>query len=85
MNPTRTSTWDDAGFQTLTARWGDYAAVSRRLLDEYATVLVTPTSRYREIALRWTEALRQAYDGRDVAEALGAAAADAERRFAATV
>ena len=85
MNPTRTSTWDDPGFQALTAPWGDYAAVSRQLLDEYATVLVTPTPRYREIALRWTQALREAYDGRDVAEALGDAAADAQRRFVAAV
>jgi multiple sugar transport system substrate-binding protein len=84
MNPTRRSTWDDPGFQAFTAPWGDYATVSRRLLDEYATVLVTPTARYREIALRWTEALREAYLGRDVGEALRAAAADAERRFAAS-
>jgi multiple sugar transport system substrate-binding protein len=81
MNPTRRSTWDEEAFQELTAPWGDFAAVSRRLLDEYATVLVTPTPHYREIALRWTEALRQAYEGRDVGEALRAAAADAEPRF----
>jgi ABC-type glycerol-3-phosphate transport system substrate-binding protein len=84
MNPTRRSTWDDPGFRALTAPWGDFAAVSRRLLDEHATVLVTPTPRYREIALRWTEALREAYVGRDVGVALRAAAADAERRFAAS-
>jgi ABC-type glycerol-3-phosphate transport system substrate-binding protein len=81
MNPTRKSTWDDPGFQALTAPWGDFAAVSRRLLDEHATVLVTPTPHYREIALRWTEALRAAYAGQDVAAALGAAAVDAEQRF----
>lgn len=83
MNPTRRSTWDDPAFQALTAPWGDFAAVSRRLLDEHATVLVTPTPHYREIALRWTAALRETYRGRDVGEALRAAAADAERRFAA--
>ena len=44
---------------------------------------MTPTPNYREIALRWTEALREAYNGRDVAEALRAAAADTEPRFAA--
>jgi multiple sugar transport system substrate-binding protein len=82
MNPTRASTWDDPSFAQLTAPWGDYAAVSRSLLDEHATVVVTPTPSYREIALRWTEALREAYDGRDVGEALRAAAADAERLFA---
>jgi multiple sugar transport system substrate-binding protein len=76
MNPTRRSTWDDPGFQELTAPWGDFASVSRRLLDEYATVLVTPTPHYRDIALRWTQALREAYVGRDVGEALRAAAAD---------
>jgi multiple sugar transport system substrate-binding protein len=81
MNPTRASTWDDPGFARLTAPWGDFANVSRRLLDEFATVLVTPTPRYREIALRWTEALREAYLGRDVGEALRDAAADAEQRF----
>jgi multiple sugar transport system substrate-binding protein len=84
MNPTRRSTWDDPGFLSLTARWGDFAAVSRQLLDDHATVLVTPTPRYREIALRWTEALREAYAGRDVGEALRAAAADAEQRFGGT-
>ena len=83
MNPTRASTWDDPAFQALTARWGEFAAVSRRLLDDYATVLVTPTPHYREIALRWTEALREAYHGRDVGEALRAAATEAEQRFAA--
>ena len=83
MNPTRASTWDDPAFRELTAPWGDFAAVSRRLLDDYATVLVTPTPRYREIALRWTEALREAYLGRDVGEALRDAAADAGQRFAA--
>jgi multiple sugar transport system substrate-binding protein len=82
MNPTRRSTWDDPGFQALTAPWGDFAAVSRRLLDDHATVLVTPTPQYREIALRWTEALRQAYAGRDVGDALRNAAADAEGLFA---
>jgi multiple sugar transport system substrate-binding protein len=81
MNPTRKSTWDDPGFQALVAPWGDFAAVSRSLLDDYASVLVTPTPRYREIALRWTEALREAYDGRDVGDALRAAATDAEQRF----
>jgi multiple sugar transport system substrate-binding protein len=83
MNPTRASIWDDPAFQALTAPWGAFAAVSRQLLDEYATVLVTPTPHYRAIALRWTEALREAYLGRDVGEALRAAAADAERLFAA--
>jgi multiple sugar transport system substrate-binding protein len=83
MNPTRRSTWEDPGFHALTAPWGDFAAVSRRLIDEHATVLVTPAPHYREIALRWTQALREAYRGRDVGEALRAAAADAERRFGA--
>jgi len=83
MNPTRASTWDDPAFQDLTAPWGDFSAVSRRLLDDYATVLVTPTPHYREIALRWTEALREAYHGRDIGEALRAAATEAEQRFAA--
>jgi multiple sugar transport system substrate-binding protein len=81
MNPTRASTWDDPKFQQLTAPWGDYAAVSRKLLDEHATVLVTPTPNYRQIALRWTEALREAYHGRDPGDALRAATADAERLF----
>jgi len=84
MNPTRASTWNDPGFEALTAPWGDFGAVSRRLLVQYATVLVTPTPHYREIALRWTEALREAYHGRDVGEALRAAATDAEQRFAPT-
>jgi multiple sugar transport system substrate-binding protein len=83
LNPTRRSTWDDPGFQALSAPWGDFTAVSRRLLDDHATVLVTPTPRYREIALRWTEALREAYQGRDTGEALRAAARDAGQRFAA--
>src|SRR5215210_7934592 len=84
LNPTRASTWDDPAFRTQSAPWGDFTAVSRRLLDDHATVLVSPTPHYREIALRWTEALREAYLGRDVGEALRAAATDAERRFAAS-
>jgi ABC-type glycerol-3-phosphate transport system substrate-binding protein len=82
MNPTRRSTWDDPGFRSLTAPWGDFATASRQLLEDHATVLVTPTPRYREIALRWTEALRQAYTGEDVGAALRVAAADAQQRFA---
>jgi multiple sugar transport system substrate-binding protein len=81
MNPTRASTWDDPAFRELTAPWGDFAAVSRRLLDEHAKVLVTPTPGYRRIALRWTEALREAYLGRGCGEALLAAARDAEDLF----
>jgi multiple sugar transport system substrate-binding protein len=83
MNPTRASTWDAPAFKALTGLWGDFAAVSRRLLDDHATVLVTPTPRYREIALRWTVALREAYDGRDAGEALRDAARDAEQWFGA--
>jgi hypothetical protein len=55
------------------------------LLDDHATVLVTPTPQYREIALRWTEALCRAYAGHDVGAALRAAAADAEQRFTGSI
>jgi hypothetical protein len=59
---------------------GRVAPIARRSRDRPRH----PAPHYREIALRWTEALREAYQGRDAAEALRAAAADAERRFAAT-
>ena len=77
MNPTRTSTWDDARFREHARGWGDFYDVARRLVEHEAFVLVTPTPGYLRIAGRWVEALLDAYAGRlEVREALAGAAAD---------
>ncbi|MCC2593843.1 extracellular solute-binding protein [Tessaracoccus sp. OS52] len=76
LNPTRRSVWEAPQFKELVSGWGDFAAVSRKLLEHHAEVLVTPHPRYRTIAERWVQALREAYTGDDVAAALRRAAAD---------
>jgi len=76
MNPTRTSVWDDPAFRKLARPWGAFYDVARRLVEEDAFVLVTPTPGYLSIAERWVHALLDAYAGADVGEALAAAAAD---------
>jgi multiple sugar transport system substrate-binding protein len=77
MNPTRTSVWDDPRFRESAAAWGAFYDVARRLVEEEAFVLVTPTPGYLRVAQRWVKALLDAYDGRaGVEEALAAAAAD---------
>jgi multiple sugar transport system substrate-binding protein len=83
MNPTRTSVWDDPAFRELAAGWGAFYDVARRLVEEEAFVLVTPTPGYLRVAQRWVKALLEAYDGRaGVAEALAAAAADIDELVA---
>jgi len=76
MNPTRTSTWDDAAFREKASTWGDFYDVARRLAEHDAFVLVTPMPGYLRVARRWVQALLEAYAGDDVAGALEAAAAD---------
>jgi multiple sugar transport system substrate-binding protein len=77
MNPTRTSVWDAPGVAEHMAPWGDFAAVSRDLVERHARVLVTPATNYIAIGERWVRALRDAYLGiAGVAEALELAAAD---------
>jgi multiple sugar transport system substrate-binding protein len=76
MNPTRRSVWDDPSFRELARPWGDFYAVARRLVEEDAFVLVTPTPGYLRVAERWVQALLEAYAGADVGDALAAAAAD---------
>ena len=77
MNPTRTSTWEDERFREHARGWGDFYDVARRLVEQEAFVLVTPTPGYLRVAGRWVEALLDAYAGRvEVPEALAAAAAD---------
>jgi multiple sugar transport system substrate-binding protein len=77
MNPTRASVWEDPGFVEATRAWGDFAAVSRALVEDWGRVLVTPLADYIDVGSRWTRALRDAYAGRDtVAGALAAAARD---------
>jgi multiple sugar transport system substrate-binding protein len=77
MNPTRASVWDDETFAAMTAPWGDFHAVSRRLVEDLGRVLVRPAVNYRSIASRWTDALRSAYLGAaTVGDAMAAAAAD---------
>jgi multiple sugar transport system substrate-binding protein len=80
MNPTRRSTWDDARFRRTAARWGNFYDVARRLVENDARVLVTPTPHYLALADRWVAAIRAAYAGEaTVADALRAAAADINR------
>lgn len=61
MNPTRNSIWDHQNFRDFSSGWGDFADVSRQLVEEVGTVLVTPAVNYIEVARRWTKALRTAY------------------------
>ncbi len=74
MNPTRLSTWDDEEFRSHASAWGSFYEVARRLVEHEASVLVTPMGNYREVATRWVRALRDAYAGRDVRDALEEAA-----------
>ena len=77
MNPTRASVWDDPRVAEHVSRWGDFAAVSRQLIEQRARVVVTPATNYIAIAERWVAALRAAYAGTEgTAEALERAAAD---------
>ena len=77
MNPTRASVWDDPSFAAMTAPWGRFHEVSRRLVEDLGQVLVRPAVNYRDVASRWTQALHQAYTGTaTVADALTAAASD---------
>ncbi len=68
MNPTRTSVWEDSGFQERAAGWGDFASVARQLVEDVGDVLVTPAVNYIDVARRWTGALRDAYAGADSLE-----------------
>jgi multiple sugar transport system substrate-binding protein len=77
MNPTRRSVWEAPRIAEHVSGWGDFAAVSRELVEERAHVLVTPAVNYLAIADRWVRALRDSYTGAaGVAEALELAAAD---------
>jgi len=77
MNPTRASVWDDPRVAEHVSGWGDFAAVSRQLIEQRARVVVTPATNYIAIAERWVAALRAAYAGTEgTAEALERAAAD---------
>ena len=74
MNPTRASVWDDPSFAAMTAPWGRFHEVSRRLVEDLGRVLVRPAVNYRDVASRWTQALHEAYEGTaTVADALTAA------------
>ncbi len=46
-------------------RWGDFATVSRELVERWGRVLVTPAPNYIDVAARWSDALRDAYTGND--------------------
>jgi multiple sugar transport system substrate-binding protein len=77
MNPTRASVWDDPRVAEHVSGWGDFASVSRELVERRAHVVVTPATNYIAIAERWVAALRAAYLGAEgTAEALERAAAD---------
>jgi len=84
MNPTRRSTWDDPAFRSIASPWGSFYSVTRELIENVARVLVTPMPGYLRAGDRWVRALRDAFAGRkEVAEALGQAAADIDRIAAA--
>ena len=83
MNPTRASVWDDPSFAAMTAPWGEFHAVSRRLAEELGRVLVRPAANYRAVASRWTHALHEAYNEGEVPKALTSAAADIDAMVAA--
>ena len=77
MNPTRRSTWDNERFRDHTSGWGSFYDVARTLIEQEATVLVTPAPRYLAIAARWAGALLEAFGGpTEVEEALARAATD---------
>lgn len=73
FNPTRKSVWESPAFLSMTERWGNYTAVSRRLLEHDARVLVTAAVNYRAVAEVWVSCLRDAYRGGDAAALLKAA------------
>lgn len=79
MNPTRTSTWDDEEFQNVSAEWGDFCKVSRRLAETDGKVLVTPYKNYRLVAERWVKALLTAYENGGVKAELEKAARDIDK------
>ena len=77
MNPTRTSIWEDSSFVEFSSGWGSFSDVSRQLVEEVGSVLVTPAVNYIDMARRWTTALRSAYaDPESLADILSVAAAD---------
>jgi multiple sugar transport system substrate-binding protein len=85
MNPTRLSTWDDEEFRARASTWRSFYEVARRLIEHEASVLVTPMPNYREVATRWVRALRDAYAGHDVCDALEEAAAEIDSLVSAGV
>lgn len=77
MNPTRASVWEAPAFTQMTKTWGNFPEVSRTLAEVQGSVLVTPARNYLQVATRWTQALREAYLGKDtVPHALQSAARD---------
>jgi multiple sugar transport system substrate-binding protein len=83
MNPTRNSIWDHQKFRDFSSGWGDFADVSRQLVEEVGTVLVTPAVNYIEVARRWTRALRTAYaDPSSLETILAEAATEIDRLVA---
>jgi multiple sugar transport system substrate-binding protein len=86
MNPTRLSTWDDDEFRARAQGWGTFYDVARTLVEREASVLVTPAPNYRQVATRWVEALRDAYEGRcEVRDGLEVAAAEIDNLVQAAV
>ncbi len=83
MNPTRKSTWEAPEFVNLVKPWGDFAKIGRELIENYASVLITPATNYREVADVWVRALRSAYLGEvSVRDALTYAAREMDKKVA---
>jgi multiple sugar transport system substrate-binding protein len=70
MNPTRRSIWDSKEYKAIADRWGNFASVSRELIEDHAKVLVTPAVNYKQLATVWVDALLDTYKGKDSAKNL---------------
>ena len=80
MNPTRRSSWADPAFAARAAEWHEFADVAMELVGNLGEVLVTPAVNYREVARRWTRALREGYQGAaGIDTCLAAAARDIDQ------
>ncbi len=78
FNPTRRSVWQHPHVVEKTAQWGSkpgqYREIFEALSTKYGEVAWTPNPDVTTLGDIWAEALRQAYKGQDVQQALDGAA-----------
>jgi multiple sugar transport system substrate-binding protein len=78
FNPTRQSVWENPGVVEKTMKWGSKPGEYREVVDamytKYGDVAWTPNPDVTAVGDMWAEALHQAYEGKDVKEALDDAA-----------